>query len=307
MTTRAVLLGMPGNEALVQSLARHLDGETGQLELRTFPDGETYLRVHTPVAGRAVVLACSLDRPDGKLVPLYLLASTLRALGAARIVLVAPYIPYMRQDQAFHAGESVSARHIGHWLSSWLDGLITVDPHLHRIEHLADVYQCATRVVAAAPSMAAWIRAQVRDPVLIGPDSESAQWVSEVARDAGCPFTVLTKTRRGDRDVEVSVPEVARWRQCTPVLVDDIISTGHTMLAAAAHLRDAGLPLAVGVGVHAVFAGDAYRDLLQGPIARIVTCNTIAHPSNGMDVHSALAAAVTDSLGAVAYSDRSPK
>jgi len=62
------------------------------------------------------------------------------------------------------------------------------------------------------------------------PDEESAQWVSEVSRGAGVPYAVLQKIRMGDRDVEVSVPDVQAWRNHTPVLVDDIISTGRTMI-----------------------------------------------------------------------------
>jgi len=80
----------------------------------------------------------------------------------------------------------------------------------------------------AAPLISDWIRNEVKKPLLIGPDSESEQWVAAVARDAVAPHLVLQKVRHGDRDVEISVPEVARWRDHIPVLVDDIVSTGRT-------------------------------------------------------------------------------
>jgi ribose-phosphate pyrophosphokinase len=77
--------------------------------------------------------------------------------------------------------------------------------------------------------MSEWIKANVPKALIIGPDSESEQWVSTVAKDAGATYTVLEKVRRGDRDVEISVKNLVDLGDRTPVLVDDIISTGRTM------------------------------------------------------------------------------
>ncbi|MDD3762938.1 MAG: ribose-phosphate diphosphokinase [Nevskiales bacterium] len=277
---------------LTAALAHALDAESGTLETRRFPDGETYLRVHATAAQRDVVIAGSLDRPDDKLVRLYLLASTLRDLGARRVLLAAPYLAYMRQDRTFHEGEGVSARYVAGWLSGCLDGLVTVDPHLHRIHTLDEVYRCPSRVVAAAPAIAAWIAANVDAPLLLGPDAESEQWVVQVAELAHCPYVVLEKQRHGDRDVEVSVPQVERWREHTPVLIDDIVSTARTMIATVRHLQVADLPAPVCVAVHAIFADTAYHDLLRSGARRVVTCNSIAHPSNLINLHPRIADAL---------------
>lgn len=290
MTTQ--VLALPGNEALADALAARIKGERGNVLVRRFPDGETFVRVEPEVKGNTVIIAATLFQPDSVVMPLFFLASTLRELGAVRIILVTPYLAYMRQDKPFHAGEGTTARHFAHWLSGFLDGLITVDPHLHRIHALGDVYRIPAINVASAPAISAWLREHHPNAVLIGPDGESEQWVSEVARDAGCPFTVLEKTRRGDRDVSVSVPHIERWKNHTPVLLDDIISTGHTMAAAAEHLRSAGMPPPVCIGVHAVFADNAFATLQQADIGQLVTCNTITHPSNGIDLHPLLADAL---------------
>lgn len=284
-----LILAHPEATRLTAALCSRLDAELGELQLRRFPDGESFVRVLSPVQGRDVILAWPLDHPDAHSVALYLLACALREQGAARIILAAPYLAYMRQDFAFHPGEAVSARHYARWLSSFLDGLVTLDPHLHRIHHLDEVYSIPSRVVAAAPALAEWIAGHVDKPLLIGPDEESEQWVADVATRVGAPHRVLSKERRGDREVEVSVPDVAAHLDCTPVLVDDIISTGRTMLAALHHLREAGLRPALCVGVHALFAGDAYQALLAARPADIVTCNTIAHPSNRIDIAALLA------------------
>lgn len=282
----------PGNEALAADLAAACGGVVIAVEHRNFPDGETYLRVCGDVSGRTVVIACGLDRPDAKTLGLYLLSSTLRALGARRLILAAPYLGYMRQDRVFRDGEGVTARYFAQLLSGFLDGLVTVDPHLHRIHDLSEVYSIPTRAVAAAPAIAAWIAANVEAPVVVGPDVESEQWASDVARRAGCPFVLSQKTRRGDRSVEVAVPDLQAWRDRTPVLIDDIISTAKTMIAAVRHVR-ATMPKApVCAGVHAVFAEGAYQDLLAAGPSRIVTCNTVGHETNAIDVRPAIAAAL---------------
>jgi ribose-phosphate pyrophosphokinase len=113
-----------------------------------------------------------------------------------------------------------------------------------------------------------------------------------VAEEAGAPHTVLTKIRRGDREVEVSVPDVERWRDRTPVLVDDIVSTARTMIATLKHLSAAGARPATCIAVHGIFAGDAFGDLMAAGASRVVTCNTIPHESNAIDVTDALAAAL---------------
>lgn len=283
------VVAYPGNEEAAAALCGHLGAELIALESREFPDGESYFRLLAPVVGQDVVIACSLERPNSKALGLLFLAATLRDLGAARVILAAPYLAYMRQDKAFLAGECVSVRHFARLLSSSFDGLVTVDPHLHRIHALSEVYTIPTQVVRAAPAIAAWIAKEVTVPIVIGPDAESEQWASEIAADAKCPFVVLQKRRFGDRDVEVSVPDPSRLRGRTPVLVDDIISTARTMIAATEHLRQLGSAAPVCVGVHGIFAGRAYEDLKSAGVARIATCNTVMHPSNAMDLYPTIA------------------
>ena len=289
---KPLVISLPGNEHLAFSLADKLDGETGQLALRRFPDGETYVRIETPVAGREVILACTLHRPDDKLIPLLFLAATARDLRASGVGLVAPYLAYMRQDRRFQEGEGVTSTYFARIISTAVDWIVTVDPHLHRRSSLADIYSVRSEVVHAAPHISEWIRENVRQPLLVGPDEESGQWVRAVAEGAGAPSVVLEKVRRGDRDVAVSVPDVARWQDHTPVLVDDIISTARTMIATVGHLTRAGLRPPVCIGVHAVFAERAYEELQSAGAARVVTCNTISHPSNAIDLTEALAAGV---------------
>ena len=290
--THTVVFALPGNETLAAALATRLGATPGAIAIRRFPDGETYLRFATPVAGCKVVLACSLHNPDNNIMPLLFAASTARELGGSSVGLVTPYLGYMRQDKRFQNGEAITSAVIAQLLSRHIDWLVTVDPHLHRWHTLDEIYSVPSTIVTAAPLLAAWIKTNVEAPVLIGPDAESEQWVSAVAQIADAPHVVLEKVRRGDRDVTVSIPDPAALRGRTPVLVDDIISTGRTMIAAARHVLAQGLKPPVCVGVHAVFSGDAHEALLAAGAAHVVTTDTIPHTSNGISMHQAMAKAV---------------
>lgn len=292
MSGPAMIFSLPGHDALGARLARALDAEQGVLTVREFPDGETYVRGETPCEGRDAVVAANLFQPNPQVLPLLYGVRAARVLGARRVLLVSPYLPYMRQDARFKPGEVVTSRLFAQLLSSTVDGLVTVDPHLHRYNTLDEIYSIPTRVEHAAPAVAGFIQTHIDNPVIVGPDSESEQWVSEVADMAGTPFIVLAKTRRGDRDVEIRVPPLDSWRNHTPVLVDDIISTARTMVETIGHLTRAGYAAPVCVGVHAVFAEGALDGLSRAGAARVVTCNTIEHATNAIDLTDTLAEGV---------------
>jgi ribose-phosphate pyrophosphokinase len=293
-----VLLSFPDDRLLAASVADRIGARVGRLEWRHFPDGESLIAVDEGISGADVVLFASLNDPDRKALPLRFAARTARELGARRVGLVAPYLAYMRQDTRFHPGEAVSANAFAQFLDESMDWLVTADPHLHRIAALGNVFRIPATAVAAAPKLADWIRREVAKPILIGPDSESAQWVADVAHHAHVPYEVLHKTRRGDREVEVSLPDIERLRGYTPVLVDDIVSSGRTLVAALEHLGRLRLPQAVCAVIHPIFAGDAWECLQRAGAGRIVSTDSIAHPSNAITLAEPIATAVAVHLAA---------
>jgi len=287
-----VLIAVPGSEDHARRLGSRLEWPVLLPELRQFPDGELYVRIAGEVGSDVAIVG---NASSDNFLRIAFLAGAARDLGAARVGLVAPYLAYMRQDSRFNPGEGVTAKYFGRLLSSTVDWLVTVDPHLHRFDSLAGVYTIPTTIARAAPAIAAWVAAEVARPVLVGPDAESVQWVSAVADRCGAPFVILEKTRRGDRDVSVSAPD-GPWNGHTPVVIDDIVSTGRTMIEATRQLRAAGSAPPMCVAIHAVFA-DALSDALLDAGARgIVTCNTIAHATNRIDVADPLAVAVRERL-----------
>ena len=140
-----------------------------------------------------------LDHPNEKLVELLLVAGEARRLGAKRLILVTPYLAYMRQDIAFNPGEVVSQRVIGQLLAGQFDALITVDPHLHRVATLQEAVPLADAVtLCAAPALARLIAERHPDALLIGPDAEALQWIEAAAAEHGFEHGVCNKLRHGD-------------------------------------------------------------------------------------------------------------
>ncbi len=294
--SRPLLFTLDGNAQLETGLLTQAGYERGDCVVRQFPDGESYLRLLSECEDRDVLLLCSLHQPDRLILPLIFGADTAREFGARSVGLIAPYLGYMRQDTRFQHGEAISSRIFARLISQHFDWLVTVDPHLHRYKTLAEIYSIPHRVISAAPLLANWIEHNVENPLFIGPDSESEQWVSSVARQAQAPYVILEKTRHGDRDVEIAQQDFTRWQAHTPVLVDDMISTGHTLLKVIAQLREAGLRAPVCAAVHGLFAEHADEKLMAGGAQRIVTSNSIAHSTNIVDLSAALAVAVGELL-----------
>ena len=293
---KPLLLALEASHGLAEGLARHAGFDIGEIERRQFPDGESYVRLLTPVAGREVLLLCTLDRPDTKTLPLLFAADAARSQGARRIGLVAPYLGYMRQDKAFNPGEAITSVTFARLLSGAIDWLVTLDPHLHRYPSLASVYSVPGVVTSAANPIAGWIRDNVDSPVLVGPDEESTQWVTRIAGLAHARSTVFRKTRSGDFNVSIAGEGLAQIEGGTPVIIDDIASSARTMIEAVRVLREAGQRPPVCIAVHAIFAGDAYEQLLAAGPAAIVSTNAVAHQSNAIDVSAEIAAAIGSAL-----------
>ncbi|MEO6903524.1 MAG: ribose-phosphate pyrophosphokinase [Bacteroidia bacterium] len=285
---KRLVFALPGNEQLASKIRNGINGQNGEFIIRQFPDKETYIRILSDVAEQPVIVVCTLHQPDDKLLPLFFLCKLLKDLKVKNICIVAPYLSYMRQDKAFNSGEAITSNYFAALLSSFVDQLITIDPHLHRRNSLKEIYSIPCEALHAANLISSWIKKNIPNAVIIGPDEESEQWVAEVAKNAGVPFIVLQKIRHGDSDVEVSVPNVATYKNHTPVLVDDIISTARTMIETIHHLAKEKMNPAICIGVHAVFAGDAYKSLLNSGVKEVITCNTISHESNGIDVSDML-------------------
>jgi ribose-phosphate pyrophosphokinase len=286
-----LILGFADYQAQGEALARELKAEFALVEVHRFPDGES--KVTLPQKLPEEVCICrSLDHPNDKLIELLLAAQTARQLGVQHITLVAPYLCYMRQDIAFHPGEAVSQQIIGPFLASLFERVVTVDPHLHRIDRLEQAIPGREAVSLQSPAvMSAFIAAHTTRPMLVGPDGESEQWVRAIAEPAGLDYVIATKERLGDREVEIKLP-AHNYRQHEVILVDDMISTGRTLINVARQLKRAGAGTIHCLVTHALFADEVTRTLHQAGIDQIWSCDTISHPSNAIALAPLLATAL---------------
>jgi len=290
-----VVLGFSDEQAPAQRLAAALDLEYRSIGQHRFPDGESRVTL-PPELPPTVVLYRSLAHPDTKLMELLLAAHTARELGAERIVLVCPYLCYMRQDMAFHPGEAVSQRIIGRFLAGLVDAVITVDAHLHRITRLDEAIPLPHAYnLSAAPLLGRYLFDQTREAILLGPDEESRQWVEQAARQGNFGFAVADKVRHGDRRVAIRLPDLD-YRQQHVVLVDDMISSGHTLAEAARQLHAAGVRRVDALCTHALYDVEAAAMLQQAGIETIWSSDSVAHPSNRVELAPLLATTVTEVL-----------
>ncbi|MDC8784174.1 ribose-phosphate diphosphokinase [Roseateles koreensis] len=292
----ALVLAFEEESSLAGELAQALGLPLKLIVRHRFPDGELRLVLPTPLPP-TVLLLRGLQQPNEKLTELMITAPAARELGAQRLVLIAPYLAYMRQDMAFTPGEAVSQRHVSRLLSHLFDHVVTVDPHLHRINHLDEVMPPGAGVaLSAAALLGCWVAARVPGALLLGPDEESAQWVRQAAQASGLDHAVGRKVRHGDHQVSLALPDIPVHGRAV-VLLDDMASTGRTLIGAAQGLMARGAATVDVAVTHALFNGTAVADLQAVGVRQVWSSNTVPHPSNSVSITPLLVQALSPLLG----------
>jgi ribose-phosphate pyrophosphokinase len=297
--TAAVLQCLPSSAGAARRLADRLGVACREIALHRFPDEE--LRVTVAPAAATTVVFASLDKPNDKLLALLFASEALRRGGAERLVLAAPYLCYMRQDTAFHQGEAISQKVVGRLLAGAVDRVITVDAHLHRTKNIGDVFPgIEADDLSAMPAIAQSLQAEGFDPamVVVGPDEESRVWVSDLAGRLGVPVAVARKTRRGDHSAEISFAQPGMFAGRPVLVVDDIVSSGGTLIACAQALRAAGATTIDAIVTHALFAPELIGRLFEAGIRSVKSTDSVPHPSNAIALDQVLAEALRKELGA---------
>ena len=293
----ATVYGFPDSIEGAGRLAAALECPLSEVSLHRFPDGESLVRIDG--AAETAIVYRSLNRPNEKLVELMLAASALRDAGTGTLILVTPYLCYMRQDVAFHPGEAVSQKAVGRFLDGIFDGIVTVDPHLHRTPDLSAVFPGSRAVaLSAAPLFVDRLQSDGagKDTVLVGPDAESRQWVEAVAKPLGLDVLIGEKTRRGDRGVDIELPGREQAAGRPAVIIDDVVSTGATLVQCARQLTGAGAAPIEVLAVHALWGDDDERLLRAAGISRLRSTDSIPHASNAIPLAPLIAEALRAGL-----------
>lgn len=286
-----ILYAFPEYRTQAKQLAKELQVDVTEVIIHNFPDGESKLTLSAQNY-QHTIFYCSLNQPNQKLIELLLAAKTARTQGTEKITLIAPYLCYMRQDKAFHPGEAVSQKIIGHWLSEIFDCIITLDPHLHRINSLDEVIPDTLNITLTASQLfAEFILTMNKKCLLIGPDEESAQWVKEIATVSHSPFLVATKKRHSDVKVRISLPEYD-YKNQNIILIDDMISTGHTLAETALLLKQQNVSNIDVLVTHALFNDETTQLLQKSGVNNIWSSDSILHPSNAVPINKLLANAI---------------
>jgi ribose-phosphate pyrophosphokinase len=291
--TPAVIQALPSSLVEAKLLADRLGVMSDEIAVHTFPDGE--LRVTVKAAAAVTVIYASLDHPNDKLIALSLASEALRRGGARRLILVAPYLCYMRQDAEFHLGEAISQKVVGRLLAGAFDRIVTVDAHLHRTRDIREVFPGTEAVnLSAMPAIAESLRSTGFDrrAVVVGPDLESEAWVSDLAARLELPYMAARKTRLGDRSVVIELPRPEAVMGRPVLLVDDLVSSGGTLAVCARALAAAGATSIDALVTHALFPPETINELSRAGIRSIRSTNSVPHVTNAISLDACLAAAV---------------
>jgi ribose-phosphate pyrophosphokinase len=284
---------LPSGAGDARRLASLLGLPLREIALHRFPDGE--MRVTVGPAAATTIIYAPLDRPNDKLIAILFAAEALRRAGTKRLVLLAPYLCYMRQDAAFGEGEAISQKVIGRLVAGIVDRVITVDAHLHRTPDISEVLPgIEAENLSAMPAIANSLRLAGIDPatIVVGPDAESGPWVSDLAGLLGLAHRVARKVRRGDRSVEIGFADPAPIAGRPVLLVDDIVSSGGTLIAGARALTAAGAATIDAVVTHALFPSEMATEFANAGIRSIRSTSSVPHPSNAILLDDILAASL---------------
>jgi ribose-phosphate pyrophosphokinase len=290
---KAAIHALPTAINDAERLASRLGVPLHPIDVHSFPDGE--LRVTVGPASATIIVYAPLDRPNDKLLALLFAAEAFRREGARRLVLTAPYLCYMRQDAAFHRGEAINQRVIGSLLAGSFDRVITVDAHLHRTRNIEEVFpRIESDDLSAMPAIADALRAAnvPNDTIVVGPDEESGPWVGDLAKRLRLKHAVGRKTRRDDRSVEVTFTDSGLVAGRPALFVDDIVSSGGTLISCTQALISAGVTAVDAIVTHALFVPEMTQTFLDAGLRSIRSTTSVPHPTNAIALDGVLADAL---------------
>lgn len=291
-----LILGFEDYFSQAEMLAQCLSIPIKQVDLHQFPDGETKVTLPENLP-KKIIICRSLNQPNNKLIELIITASAARNQGVEYIILVAPYLCYMRQDKAFSTGEAISQKIVGKLLSEYFDSVITIDPHLHRIKNLTDAIPNALAITLhATDAITKFLQQKFQQPIIIGPDEESEQWVKAIATPHQWQYTIATKQRYSDTEVDVNFTESKadthtklNLTDQDIIIVDDIASTGKTLEEAVIQVKKQK-PKSISIIVtHAFFVDSAIQHLNRLGVNNIWSSDSIPHPSNAFSIINTVA------------------
>ena len=255
-----------------------------ELETTHFPDSEIKIKFNVDVKKKKVYLVQSFyGNINDCVVEALFAAETARDLGAKKVILIAPYFAYLRQDKRFNPGECISLRTIAKNIDEDYNKVIICDPHLHREKTLKHIFAINSHQITANPLIEKYIEKNIKNPVIIGPDWESYKWALKVAQRIGCDCAIMEKIRYSARNVKVKLNKKINLNNKNVIFIDDMISTGHTLLEGIKAMKKLGAKKVTCFAVHGIMVENALTKLKKAG-ATVITTNTIPNPAAKIDI-----------------------
>lgn len=274
-STGIIVIGGAASNDIASGIAKELGVPVSNLEVKTLPDGESYIRVEGDVKGKIVLLVQSTGPPQDKhLIELLITIDAIHGLGAKKVVAIIPYLAYARQNKRFRNGEAISINAVLKLIrSAGADAIINVEPHRREIsEAFKGRFLCVDPITSLLRNLPTDLKA----PVLIAPDNGAVERVKKAAKLLDIPYFLIEKKR----DLEsgrITIRNVQDFdfKGNDAVIIDDIVSTGKTVLAAAIAAKDRGAGRVLVVAPHLIMSGNCYDTLRRYGITDIIGSNSI--------------------------------
>lgn len=281
-----IVFGLEPSVGLSWEISKKLNCERGKLEVKSFPDGESYVRVMSRVKSKEAV-AVSSARTSDDLINIFLLLDALRESGARVVHAVVPYLPYARQDKIFNEGEALSSRTILRILDELADDITTVNCHFLNESGIFNFKGVNIRNIDATPALTSYFKAKLKNPLVIAPDAGSLAYAKKAAHQLDCDFNHLQKKRVSGEEVVIKDKTIDAAGKDV-LMLDDIISTGGTIVKSCQVIQS-WKPASVSVGcVHGLFLNGIEQ--FQSVLDRLVSANTLESPVSKVSVADLVAA-----------------
>ncbi|MCK9150842.1 ribose-phosphate diphosphokinase [Methanobacterium alcaliphilum] len=284
-----MIIGGSASQKLAAKVANQLDDYLCPIETRKFPDGERYVRIKGELEDEIVVVQSTGYPQDENIMELFFILKTLKSLGADNIKVVIPYFGYGRQEKRFNSGESISAEIMANMLEfAGASELYCVNLHE---KSMADFFNIPVTNLSAMGSIAEYVGVMLDDPVIIAPDKGALGHAQEVADILKCPCDHMEKTRLSPDTVETRVKNLdVDGRQA--VIIDDIISTGGTIVNASNILQDYGAESVTVTCVHPVLVDDAILKIFATGVSDVLSTDTLTSQVSSISVAPLIAKAL---------------
>ena len=245
---RMIIAAFPDVVPIGKKVAAALKAKFEEIRVHKFPDNEFNIKFKNNPKGKKVVVINSIfNETNQKLVETLLAGGVAKDYGAKKIILVATYLPYMRQDTHFSNYDSFSAKHMLEIFADF-DKIIAIDPHLHRIKNMHYLSDRAESITAD-DVIADYIKKRFKgDFEIIGPDEESQQWSAKIAKILKKKVVILHKDRFGDSRIKQVSFNFDKNKNY--IIIDDIISTGKTIAGVLGMIEKRGAKKIVCIGIH---------------------------------------------------------